>query len=225
MKRNLCVCVCVCEWVLEGHAGLQRTGRPQLHCPQWLGHRLGLLWCWMVCLSKEPISSVIFDTAPRYCILDSFVDCESYFISSKGFFPTVVDKMVIWIKFTHSSTFLVYWFLKCHCSPLPPPVWPLQFTLIHGTKILGFYAIPFFTALDFTFTTRHVHNWVSFLLWPRCFILFEAVSNCSLQFSSSILVTFQAGWPIFWCHIFLQFHTVHGVLMARILEWVAVSFS
>ena len=53
-----------------------------------------------------------------------FVDCESYFISSKGFFPTVVDKMVIWIKFTHSSTFLVYWFLKCQCSLLPSPVWP-----------------------------------------------------------------------------------------------------
>ena len=122
--KGICVCVCVCEWVLEGHAGLQRTGRPQLHCPQWLGHRLGLLWCWMVCLSKEPILSVIFDTAPRYCILDSFVDCESYFISSKGFFPTVVDKMVIWIKFTHSSTFLVYWFLKCQCSLLPSPVWP-----------------------------------------------------------------------------------------------------
>ena len=123
-EKDICVCVCVCVWVLEGHAGLQRTGQLHLHCPQWLGHRLGLLWCWMVCLSKEPISSVIFDIAPRYCILDSFVDCESYFISSKGFFPTVVDKMVIWIKFTHSSTFLVYWFLKCQCSLLPSPVWP-----------------------------------------------------------------------------------------------------
>ena len=31
-------------------------------------------------------------------------------------------------------------------------------------------------------------------------------------------------WPeglIFWCHIFLPFHTVHGVLVARILEWIA----
>ena len=39
--------------------------------------------------------SVIFETAPKYCILDSFVDYDSYSISSKGFLPTVVDIMVI----------------------------------------------------------------------------------------------------------------------------------
>ena len=36
--------------------------------------------------------SVIFETAPKYCILDSFVDYEGYAISSKGFLPTVVGK-------------------------------------------------------------------------------------------------------------------------------------
>ena len=39
--------------------------------------------------------SVIFETAPNYCISDSFVDYEGYFISSKGFVPTVIDIMVI----------------------------------------------------------------------------------------------------------------------------------
>ena len=39
--------------------------------------------------------SVIFGTAPKYCILDSFVDYEGYSISSKGFLRTVVDTMVI----------------------------------------------------------------------------------------------------------------------------------
>ena len=38
---------------------------------------------------------VIFETAPEYCISDSFVDCEDYSISSKGFLSTVVDTMVI----------------------------------------------------------------------------------------------------------------------------------
>ena len=38
---------------------------------------------------------VIFEVAPKYCILDSFVDYEDYSISSKGFLPTVVDIMVI----------------------------------------------------------------------------------------------------------------------------------
>ena len=39
--------------------------------------------------------SVIFETASKYCISDSFVDYDGYSISSKGFLPTVVDIMVI----------------------------------------------------------------------------------------------------------------------------------
>ena len=39
--------------------------------------------------------SVVFEIAPKYCILDSFVDCEGYSISSKGLLSTVVDIMVI----------------------------------------------------------------------------------------------------------------------------------
>ena len=39
--------------------------------------------------------SVIFEMAPKYCISNSLVDFEGYSISSKRFFPTVVDIMVI----------------------------------------------------------------------------------------------------------------------------------
>ena len=39
--------------------------------------------------------SVVFETAPKYCILDSFVDHDGYSVSSKRFLPTVVDIMVI----------------------------------------------------------------------------------------------------------------------------------
>ena len=39
--------------------------------------------------------SVVFETACKYCILDSFFDCDAYAISSKGFLPTIVDIMVI----------------------------------------------------------------------------------------------------------------------------------
>ena len=35
--------------------------------------------------------SVIFEIASKYCILDSFVDCDGYSISFKGLLPTVVD--------------------------------------------------------------------------------------------------------------------------------------
>ena len=71
----------------------------------------------------------------------------------------------------------------------------LQFTLIHGLNIASSYAILFFPILDFTFTTRHIHNRVSrkkLLLWPRHFILTGAISNCPLLFPSSIL---DAFWP------------------------------
>ena len=51
----------------------------------------------MVCLEMNRDHSIIFETvfAPKYCILDSFVDYEGYSISSKGFLSTVVDIMVI----------------------------------------------------------------------------------------------------------------------------------
>ena len=44
---------------------------------------------------KQTDHSVIFETAPKYCILDSFVGYEGYSISSKGFLNTVIDIMVI----------------------------------------------------------------------------------------------------------------------------------
>ena len=59
-------------------------------------------------------------------------------------------------------------------------------------NIPGSYAILFFTVSDFGFSTRHIHNWPSFLLWPNLYILSGAISNCPLLFPSSILYTF---WP------------------------------
>ena len=45
-------------------------------------------------------------------------------------------------------------------------------TLIHGLNIPGSYAILFFTAYDFSFTTRHTHM-ASFLLWPSSSFFIE----------------------------------------------------
>ena len=39
--------------------------------------------------------SVVFETASKCCILDSFVDYDGCSIYSKGLLPTVVDIMVI----------------------------------------------------------------------------------------------------------------------------------
>ena len=53
----------------------------------------------------------------------------------------------------------------------------VQFTLIQGPNILGSCAVLFSTASDFTFITRHTHNWVSFPFWLKVFILSEVLSS------------------------------------------------
>ena len=55
-------------------------------------------------MNRDP--SVIFEIASKYCISDPFVNYNGYSISSKGFLPTVVDIMVIWVKFTHFSSLI-----------------------------------------------------------------------------------------------------------------------
>ena len=62
-----------------------------------IGWGIGLDYCdieWFA-LEMNRDHSVIFETACKYCILNSFVDSDGYSISSKGFLPTVVDIMVI----------------------------------------------------------------------------------------------------------------------------------
>ena len=59
-----------------------------------------------------------------------------------------------------------------------------------------------------------------------CFgCLFILSGVISPLISSSILGTYWPGEFIFHCPIFLPFHTLHGVLKARILKWFAISFS
>ena len=68
---------------------------------------MGLDYCdieWFT-LEMNREHSVVFEIAPKYCIFGLFVDYEGYSISSKGFLPTVVDTIVIWIKFTLSCPF------------------------------------------------------------------------------------------------------------------------
>ena len=97
-----------------------------------------------------------------------------------------------------------------------------EFTLIHGPNIPGSYAILLFIALDFTSITSHIYNWLLLLFWQHLFILSGVISPL---ISSSILGTYRPGEFIFQYTIFLPFHTVHGVLKARMLKWIAIPFS
>ena len=71
------------------------------------GWGIDLDYCNIECfaLERNRDHSVVFEVASKYCILHSFVDHDGYSISSEGFLPTVVDIMVILVKFTHSSPF------------------------------------------------------------------------------------------------------------------------
>ena len=98
----------------------------------------------------------------------------------------------------------------------------LQFALIHGPNIPGSYAILLFTASDLASITSLIHNWVLFLLWLHPIILSGVISAL---ISSCILGIYRPGEFLFPYPIILPFHTVHGVLKARILKWFAIPFS
>ena len=57
----------------------------------WLRHRLGLPDIEWFALEMNQDHPVVFEIAPKYCVLNCFVDYEGYSIPSKGFLPTVVD--------------------------------------------------------------------------------------------------------------------------------------
>ena len=89
--------------VLKGLVDVHRTIQlPPLQCCGW---GIGLDHCdieWFA-LEMNRDHSVVFEITSKDCISGSFVDYDGYSISSKGFLPTVVDIMVIRVKFTHSS--------------------------------------------------------------------------------------------------------------------------
>ena len=81
--------------VLKDLVGLHKTVQLQLLQCYWLGHRLDNCDIEWFALETIRDHSVIFEIASKYCISDSFVDHDGYYISSEGFLPTVVYIMVI----------------------------------------------------------------------------------------------------------------------------------
>ena len=91
--------------VIEGLVGLHRTVQLQLLQHYLWGIDLDYCDIEWLALEMNRDYSVVFEIAPKYCISKSFIDYEGYSIFSKGILPTVVDIMVICIKFTHSCPF------------------------------------------------------------------------------------------------------------------------
>ena len=117
--------------VLKGLVGLHRTVQLKLLQCYWLGHRLGLLWYLIFCLENE-----------QRCFY-SFWDCTQVLHFRlfwlwgllHFFYRTLAHSSRYngqWIKFQAIHPFqtvLVSWFLKCRCSYMPSPVWPLPICL------------------------------------------------------------------------------------------------
>ena len=91
--------------VLEGLVGLHRPFNFNFFSVSGWGIDLDYCDIEWFALETNQDHSVTFEIAPRQHILNSFVAYEGYSISSKGFLPTVVDTMVIWIKFAQSRPF------------------------------------------------------------------------------------------------------------------------
>ena len=171
----------------------------------------------MVCLGNEQRSFCYF----WYCIqvlhFGLFVDYDGYSISSEGFLPTVVDELKSPIP--------------VHLSSLIPRM--STFTLV--IYCLTTFNLPWFMDLTFQVPMQYcsLQHW-TLLLSPVpsttgcCFALAPSLHSFWSYFStisSSILGTYWPGEFIFQCPICLPFHTVHGVLKARILKWFAIPFS
>ena len=84
--------------------------------------------------------------------------------------------------------------------------------------IQGFCSIAFY-AWDFTSITRNIHNWILFFISLPLLFLSRVIFPL---ISSGIFGTSLPGKFIFQCHIFLPFHTVHGILKTRVQKWFAI---
>ena len=91
--------------VLEDVIGFHWTGQLWLPWHWWWGIDLDYWDVAWFTLETNQGYAVIFEASHEYCILNSFVDCKGYSISSKGLLPTVIDITVIWIKFIRSVHF------------------------------------------------------------------------------------------------------------------------
>ena len=107
------------------------------------------------------------------------------------------------------------------CTSFSMNMFSVILGMYQGVELLD-HRVILFTASDLASITSHIHKWVLFLFWLHPFILSGVISPL---ISSSILGTYRPGEFLFQYSIILPFHTVHGVLKARILRWFAIPFS
>ena len=106
----------------------------------------------------------------------------------------------------HLSTLFIFLFTETTLSFI---------VLVYCLLRLIFYLFQLWIYYFLPSTSRHY-----FHFGPASLFFLEL-----FLFPSSILDTYLPEGIIFWCYIFLPFHTVHGVLKAKILEWFVIPVS
>ena len=125
-----------------------------------------------------------------------------------------VDRGACWAAFhrvTPSQTWLKR--LSMHACTGEGNGNPLQYSCLDNPRDRAWWAA--------IYGVTQSQTWLKWLSSSSSFILSAVISPL---ISTSILGTYRRGEFIFWS-IFLPFHTVHGVLKARILKWFAIPFS
>ena len=121
------------------------------------------------------------------------------------------------------QSILVRWFLKCRSSPLPSLVWPFPIYLDSWTWHSRFLCnIALHIIGPCFYHQSHPQLGTVFALAPSLHSFWSYFST-DLQEHTGHLPTW--GVPLSVCPVFLPFHTVHGVLKARIVKWFAIPFS
>ena len=86
-------------------------------------------------------------------------------------------------------------------------------------NIPGSYGILFFTASDFTFTTRHIHNWTSFPLFGSASSFLIELFLCSSPAAYWTPINLGGGGGVHLSVLYLFASScVHGILKARTLK-------
>ena len=96
-----------------------------------------------------------------------------------------------------------------------------QFALIHGPTFQVPMQYALYSIRPCFYHQSHPQLGIV-LVWLHPFILSGVISPL---ISSSISGTYRPGEFLFQYPIILPFHTVHGVVKARILKWFAIPFS
>ena len=206
-----------CLLVLEVLVHLQKTIPLQLLQHYCSGHSPGLLCLSMVWLGNEQQSFCHFWDCMQALHFRLFCWLSWLF----QFFLGILAQSSRYTGHLNQihpfKSVLVCWFLKCRCSLLPSPVWPLPICLDSWTWHCCKYCCLQHRTLLLSPVTSTAGYCFCFGSIPSFFL--------ELFLHSSPVAYWAPGEFPFQYPIILPFHTVHGVLKGRILKWFAMPFS